>query len=122
MTLALEPPTGLNGTAQPAGSDVIVRFKGHEVSLTISTGHGDLAHEKKRVEGEKGFTKWDYEKDDVAIAEIEVDKAKEYIGFTVKKIGDSLYECSTLTMKRPTSPNEAAVKEAVAYCNGLRAK
>ena len=121
MGIALEPPSGVTGTVQIAGGDAILRFPGHEVSLTLSTAHGDMAYAKKRTQGEPGFVRWDYEKDDAAIAEIEVDKAKEYMGFTVKKLGEGAYECGTLTMKRRTSPNEKAVKDALALCEGLRA-
>jgi len=112
----------VTGKAQPAGGDVIVRFPGYEVALTLSNAHGDMAYAKKRTAGEPGFVRWDYEKDDVAIAEIEVDKVKEYMGFTVKKLGDASFECGTLTMKRRTSPNEKAVKDALALCEGLRAR
>lgn len=123
LKLALEPPPGTTGGSHEMGNGVsILSFAGHPVSITVSLAHGDLAYAKKHRETDEGFQKWVTETDDTAVAEMLVDKKKEYYGFVVRKIGDKTYECGTLTMKRRSSPNEKAVREALALCNGLRIK
>ncbi len=123
LKLAIEPPPGTTGGSHEMGNGVsILSFSGHPVSITVSLAHGDLAYAKKHRETDEGFQKWVTETEDTAVAEMLVDKKKEYYGFVVRKIGDKTYECGTLTMKRRSSPNEKAVREALALCNGLRLK
>jgi hypothetical protein len=122
LGVALEPPAGLTGKAQEAGRDIMVTFPNHEVMLALSVAHGDLAFQKDKTKGEKGFVKWVLEDPDKAIAEIGGDKEKGYLGFSVKKFGDNAVQCSTFTSKGPTAQSEKAVREALQLCDGLRAR
>ena len=123
LKLAIEPPANVTGSSHEMGNGVsILDFKGFEVSLTVSLAHGDMKHTKAKRAAEEGFEKWLEETDDTAIAQLKLDKATEYYGFQITKLGDSLYECGTLTKRKRTSSSEKAVRAALALCKGLRRK
>jgi hypothetical protein len=122
LKLAIEPPPGTSGSAHEMKEGIILHFSGNRIALTVSEAHGDLAYAKKHRETDPGFQKWVTETEDTAVAEMLVDKKKEYYGFKNIKIGDKTYECGTLTMIRRSSPDEKAVRSALALCDGLRAK
>lgn len=123
LKLAIEPPAGVTGDSHEMGNGVsILDFKGFDVSLTVSLAHGDMKYTKEKRAKEEGFEKWVEETDEIAIAQVKVDKAKEFYGFQITKLGESHYECGTLTKRKRTSNNEKAVRAALALCKGLRAK
>lgn len=121
LGLAYEPPADVKATVNEIQKDAtIIHFKGHEVSITLGHAHGDMKHLREKRAKDEGFVRWVTETDETSVAEIEVNKVKEYYGFTLKKFGEQVYECGTLTMKRRSFNNEKAVRSSLAFCDGLR--